>query len=154
MDLFAIDFGGFLNNSLSLCFNIVKQIFLFFHVFWLSRNFRTSNGPNIFATLFFREIEDREKNKSTGNAMRQERGGTMQAHLLATCGGTYFPLVRCFDTVLDSTYSSWPKPTIYTPRWRLHDWPAEKHKIYSKHLKTTRIEGETLSEPLSIADEG
>jgi hypothetical protein len=31
--------------------------------------------------LFFREIEDHEKKKLTGNATRRKRGGTTHAHI-------------------------------------------------------------------------
>jgi hypothetical protein len=44
-----------------------------------------------------------------------------------------------------------PKPTIYTPfRW-FREGAVEKYKIHHTNLKTTRIGGETLLEPLPIA---
>jgi hypothetical protein len=74
--MFVIDSGGFPNNLLLFGFNIAKQISLFLHVL-ITETFWTSNGPKLSATLFFWEIEDREKNKSTGNATREEREGTI-----------------------------------------------------------------------------
>jgi hypothetical protein len=56
---------------------------MFFNVFDFQGTFRTSNGPNIFATTFFWEIEYREKKKSMGNATRWKRGPTMRAMILA-----------------------------------------------------------------------
>jgi hypothetical protein len=43
------------------------------------------------------------------------------------------------------------KMSIYTPLGQLCDEVAEKHTIHDTDLKTTRIGGETLSEPLSVA---
>jgi hypothetical protein len=51
-----------------------------------------SNGPNLFATSFFREIEDHEKKKSTGNVTRQEIGGTCKI-TTGPCGGAHIPLI-------------------------------------------------------------
>jgi hypothetical protein len=51
-----------------ILFEHYKADFLVFACFWLSRTFWTSNGPKLFATSFFREIEDREKN-SMGNTI-------------------------------------------------------------------------------------
>jgi hypothetical protein len=41
-----------------------------------------SNGPKLFATSFFWEIEDREKKKSMGNVRRWELGPTTWARKL------------------------------------------------------------------------
>jgi hypothetical protein len=51
--MLSIDSGDFLNDPLSFGFNNAKQIYLFFHIFDFQGPSWTSNGPNIFATLFF-----------------------------------------------------------------------------------------------------
>jgi hypothetical protein len=65
--MFSIEFGDFLNNSLSFGFNIEKKIFLFLHVFDFP-------GPSVKRTQYFCriKIKNREK-KSTGNATRAKR---------------------------------------------------------------------------------
>jgi hypothetical protein len=67
MDLFSIDYGGFINNPVSFSFNTVKQIFLFF-MFLTFRDFRTSNIPKLFVTSFLgnTRIGEEEVNEGRG----------------------------------------------------------------------------------------
>jgi hypothetical protein len=51
-----------------------------------------SNEPNLFATSFFQKIEDREKKKSAGNAIRMEGQGPC-GPTTRPCGGGHLPLV-------------------------------------------------------------
>jgi hypothetical protein len=77
--LFAIDSGGFLNNLLSSGFNTAKQIFSLLHFISFSE-LRMSNGPKLFAMSFFRETQELEKKKSTGDATRAKRGPQSGPH--------------------------------------------------------------------------
>jgi hypothetical protein len=110
------EFQGFSKQSPFIWFYHCEADLLVFPCFWLSGNFQTSNRPNHFATLFFQEIEDREKKKSTENATRQEIGAHVGSHP-GRMVGPISPLVRPFNVVLDSTDLSWRKPAIQmTPR--------------------------------------
>jgi hypothetical protein len=43
---------------------------------------KESKDDRLFATSFFRDLEDHEKKKSMGNTTRRKRGGTTYAHML------------------------------------------------------------------------
>jgi hypothetical protein len=66
--MFCIDSGDFLNDLVSFGFNSAKQIFLFLTFTYLLY----VKPTNHFATSFFQEIEDREKN-SMGNTTRRKK---------------------------------------------------------------------------------
>jgi hypothetical protein len=63
-------------------FDLVMTLLSRFACFRLLGTFQMLNGPKLFATSFFREIEDREKKKSMGNVRRWELGPTTWARKL------------------------------------------------------------------------
>jgi hypothetical protein len=103
--LFAIHSGNFLNNPLLFGFNTTKRIFLFLHIFDFEGPSRRQTDPKFLSCHFFWEIKDREKKKSMGDAMRQERGGPHGCTPSRMVGPT-FPLVCHFDAILDYADSS------------------------------------------------
>jgi hypothetical protein len=67
--------------------------------------------------------------------------------------------VKCIHDLCSlSTSKTWSprihldlKPTIYTPLGRFRDGAAKKYKTHETDLKTARIGGEMLPEPLPVA---
>jgi hypothetical protein len=70
--MFSIDYGDFLNDSLSFGFNTAKQIFLFFACFFTIRDLPDVKRTQSFFHVIFRDLEYHEKKKSTWNATRKK----------------------------------------------------------------------------------
>jgi hypothetical protein len=110
LDLFAIDFGGFLNDPLSFGFNTAKQIFLYLHVFDFQGPFERQTFCHILFSGNRRPWEE-----VNGGATKQELGGHHTGPHVGHMVSPISSLEHCFDAILESTDSCWPKTDYIYP---------------------------------------
>jgi hypothetical protein len=72
--LFAIDFGGFLNNPLSFGLNTTKQIFFFACFFYFQGPSRRQIDPNFLPCHFLGNTRDGKEEVNRGRHEEQKRG--------------------------------------------------------------------------------
>jgi hypothetical protein len=99
----------------------MRSKFAYFCLFLTFRDLQDVKRSQSFSMLFFGEIKDREKKKSTGKAMKQKIGPTKRAKFLTMCWGPLLvSWVQSLQLRLDRTVLTYDQ--LYIPPMAILQW--------------------------------